>query len=213
MPNIVLNNIKVFYEDNHHGGGIRWAPEFSKIFSNSPDLKNKKFHRALELCCGPGFIGFNLLGAGTVGKLALSDINPAVEENIKKTVKENKISKLVESFYLSDGLKNIGDDLFDCIVSNPPHINVMDPTIPKLNFQDPPILFSDPYFNFHKDLFSMLPKKLDKNGIAILLENKKYSPPEKLLGLDFEKKYPMLNLDLSLPCGHPDFYFVKLNVK
>ena len=56
-------------------------------------------------------------------------------------------------------------------------------------------------------------KKLDKNGIAILLENKKYSPPEKLLGLDFEKKYPMLNLDLSLPCGHPDFYFVKLNVK
>ena len=69
------------------------------------------------------------LERGTVGKLALSDINPAVEENIKKTVKEIKFLS-VEVIYLSDGLKNMGDDLFDCIVSNPPHINVMDPTIP-----------------------------------------------------------------------------------
>ena len=48
---------------------------------------------------------FNLLGAGTVGKLALSDINPAVEENIKKTVKENKISKLVSHFTYQMDLK------------------------------------------------------------------------------------------------------------
>ena len=89
QPNIVLNNIKVFCEDNHHGGGIRWAPEFSKIFSNSPDLKNKSF-AALELCCGPGFIGFNLLGAGTVRKLALGYINPAVEEKYKKLSKKIK---------------------------------------------------------------------------------------------------------------------------
>ena len=119
LSTIEFNNLKVYYEAHHHGGGIRWAPEFLKIFSNSLELKNKKFDRALELCCGPGFIGFNLLEAGIIHKLALSDINPAVEENIKKTVAENKISKIVEPFYLSDGLESVKGS-FDLIVSNPP---------------------------------------------------------------------------------------------
>ena len=212
LSTIEFNNVKVYYEAHHHGGGIRWAPEFLKIFSNSLELKNKKFDRALELCCGPGFIGFNLLGAGIIHKLALSDINPAVEENIKKTVVENKISKIVEPFYLSDGLESVKGS-FDLIVSNPPHIDVKDPTVPALNFQDPPILYSDPNFNFHKNLFKTLPKKLKKGGILLLLENRKYSPPTKLLGKDFAQKNPQLDVDLQLPCGHPDFYFIKLSSK
>jgi len=212
MPEVNLSNIDVYYETRHNGGGIRWAPEFLELFRTHPKLRHKQFNRALELCSGPGFIGFNLLGGGIVKRLALSDINPAVEPNIIKTVSKNSLDHQVEKFYLSDGLANV-DGTFDLIVSNPPHIDVMDPDVPALNFQDPPILYSDANFKLHKHLFKSAQEKLTKDGIIVLLENGRYSPPEKILGGDFEKNFPNLTVDLSLPCTHSDFYFIKLKVQ
>jgi 16S rRNA G1207 methylase RsmC len=57
-----------------------------------------KQRRAFEWCCGPGFIGFSMLGHGLCESLCLSDINAAAVSSCQYTVRVNKLSDRVSVY-------------------------------------------------------------------------------------------------------------------
>ena len=115
--------------------------------SSSLSLKSRgmpKQKRAFEWCCGPGFIGFSMLGNGLCETLCLSDINPAAVSSCQHTVRVNKLSDRV-SVYQSDNLKSIPrSEMWNLIVSNPPHF---------IDQYEGDIRAHDPDWRIHRNFF------------------------------------------------------------
>lgn len=194
-----FKNLTVSFQDKHNGGGVKWAPEFVE-HAQALGLKPK---RVLEYCCGPGFIGFSLLEGGFGEELLLVDINPAVEKDINLTLENNPDFQDKTRFKLATRLAELaGEESFDLIVANPPHVNVLDPNAPRVEFNDPPILYSDPSWQIHKNLFEDAAKLLAADGALLLVENGTFSSLSDFLemGVDFEMQ--------ELPASREDFYFI-----
>lgn len=192
-------NLKVSFQDKHNGGGVKWAPEFVE---HAKEL-NLKPKRVLEYCCGPGFIGLSLLEAGFGDELYLVDINPAVECDLKETLSNNPHLADKVTFLLSSRLSEIKDESgFDLIVANPPHVDVLDPNSPRVDFNDPPILYADPSWQIHKNLFEDAPGMLTTNGQLLLIENGTYSAIT-----DFTEMANQFDLK-ELSASREDFYFI-----
>ncbi len=192
----------VFYQEIHHGGGIRWAPEFRNYFEKN----SIRCNTLVEWCCGPGYIGFELLTSGFCEKLVLHDINKEVFLDVEQTLSRlpQKFSDKVEIIH-SNTLSSV-TGCVDCIVGNPPHVDVLDPSTPALPFyNDPPILYSDPGWQIHKNFFNDACKKITKDGFLLLLENGYYSDLSTFLEMGSE-----VGLELtSIQTSHPKFWFMR----
>ena len=113
----------------------------SSLFFKSQGMPKQK--RVFEWCCGPGFIGFSMLGNGFCETLCLSDINPKAVASCHHTVRVNKLSDRV-SAYQSDNLKGIPrSEIWNLIVSNPPHF---------IDQYEGDIRAHDPEWLIHRDL-------------------------------------------------------------
>ena len=198
------NGASCYYEDRHNGGGVRWATDFVSFF--------EKFHpngcnSILEWCCGPAFIGFDLLAAGFCKRLTLVDINPDIKSGVERTIDElgelgNKVSLVIRSDLQTLDLK----EKFDVIVGNPPHVDVLDPATPALPFSDdPPILYSDPGWQIHRRFFSCLPIILKRSGEFVLIENGYYTSLETFKDMPEASEVLLTHEDSS----HEKFWFLR----
>lgn len=79
--------------------------------------------RCLEICAGPGFIGFALLGRAACTTLVLADVNPLSVAAARETIRVNNLGDHAVA-YVSDGLAGLPrseEGRLDLVVSNPPH--------------------------------------------------------------------------------------------
>ena len=105
----------VYYKGNHNGGG----PLFIKYIFGTDDFleEHKDCKSVLELCSGPGFIGWYLYKNLKMESAHFLDIHKPVGDDLKITCEENNEEL---NFYHSDGFKSYDGPKVDLIVMNPP---------------------------------------------------------------------------------------------
>ena len=165
--------ITVFYTDDTEGGGQHFGQDFiSKIKIKYP---NRKFSKVFEWCSGPGFIGFSLLSHGICDKLCLTDLHNPALELLDQTInyQENNCSDLVSTYLLKDMGLLPAHEMFDLVVSNPPHYNKNVSQLENANR-----ICSDINWQSHKNFFNNIKSHLMPNGIILLQENYKGSTPD-----------------------------------
>ena len=134
--------IDISYRSELDGGGTEFGQQFIPFLKSRGMPKQK---RAFEWCCGPGFIGFSMLGNGLCETLCLSDINSAAVSSCQHTVRVNELSDRV-SVYQSDNLKSIPrSEMWNLIVSNPPHF---------IDQYEGDIRAHDPDWQIHRNFFA-----------------------------------------------------------
>ena len=170
MLDITYGNIKIFYEEKlDGGGGLKWNSEILDAFKNNIGYCNS----VLDICCGPGLIGFNILGHSLCKNLTLSDINLAALELCNKTIKYNNLENNVSTIQ-SNCFDNIPKSTYDLIISNPPHYydNSKAPRKENYMFDVDPLIFVDWDWGFHETFYSNVSKYLNKDGHVLMLEAK-----------------------------------------
>lgn len=158
-------DLSVFYEKRFDGGGTTFG--FNAI--TKPEIIDKIQDQGdvLEICSGPGFIGYTLLKYDKVNRLVLSDINPEVRDGIETT---NRFNNLKVEFIQSDCFDSIeGYNKFDTIVSNPPHFKTERPN--GYRSSEEKLISLDYDMQFHKKFFETVHNYLKPNGKIILIEN------------------------------------------
>lgn len=177
--NLLEGNLPIYYKDGQNGGGIMWVDEMK-------DYTFPKMNKVMEMCSGPGFMGFYLHNKYRTEKLILVDIHKPLEESINKTNTENNLNA---EFYLSDAFEQYDGDKVDFIVSNPPHITsekdlqVFYDSNNNIDSDKKRILF-DKDFQFHKKFLGKLDNYLTSGGYLFLLENSNSIPVSKILELN-----------------------------
>ena len=155
----MLNFKNIYYDGSLDGGGRIWI-DYVKHYDFP------KFDSIMEMCSGPGFMGFFLGMKYGVQDIHLVDIHPPCLQSIQETNKHNNLNA---KFYLSDTFDNYDGPKVDFICSNPPHLESM----PKKYFEDyDPRILVDKDWYFHKKFFKDIHKYLKIGGHLLLLENK-----------------------------------------
>jgi methylase of polypeptide subunit release factors len=153
-----IRGFDIRYRSELDGGGTDFGQQFIPFLRSRGMPKQK---RAFEWCCGPGFIGFSMLGHGLWEILCLSDINPAAA-SCQHTVRVNKLSDRV-SVCQSDNLKSIPrSEMWNLIVSNPPHF---------VDQYEGDIRAHDPDWRIHRNFFETVSDHLAEDGVIVLQEN------------------------------------------
>ena len=117
MKQFILKKGKVIYDEIYDGGGSSFGVNALKDEKVKSVIKKGNI---LEMCSGPGFMGFYLNFEGYADYLILSDINDAHDSYIKKTIEENNLTNT--KFIQSDGFKSFYiHNNFDTIIMNAPH--------------------------------------------------------------------------------------------
>lgn len=166
METFDIDDLKVFYEKRFDGGGTTFG--FNAITKPIISDYIQEFSDVLEMCSGPGFIGYTLLKKKKANRLVLSDINIDLYPSIQETNESNKLQNV--EFILSDCFDAISEEnKFDVIVSNPPHFKTMRPD--GYRSREEKLISLDFDMEFHKKLFDSAHKFLNPNGKIILIEN------------------------------------------
>lgn len=158
-------DLSVFYEKRFDGGGTTFG--FNAITKSDILEKIQDRGDVLEICSGPGFIGYTLLKYNKVNRLVLSDINPEVRDGIEST---NRFNNLKVEFIQSDCFDSMEDsNKFDTIVSNPPHFKTERPN--GYRSSEEKLISLDYDMQFHKKFFESAHRYLNPNGKIVLIEN------------------------------------------
>jgi methylase of polypeptide subunit release factors len=160
-----------------------------------------KQERAFEWCCGPGFIGFSMLGNGLCETLCLSDINPAAVSSCQHTVRANKLADRV-SVYQSDNLKSIPrSEIWNLIVSNPPHF---------VDQYEGDIRAHDPDWQIQRNFFETVSDHLAEDGVIVLQENNRGSTVEAFRPMIEQSGFDIAFMDGDYPTltRESSFYFI-----
>ena len=185
-----VGNIEVMYGQYQNGGG----PFYNKF--NKLILSEYFGVDALEICSGPGFIGYDLLESGIASHVDLADKNPAVEKYIKIT---NEKSGHRTRFYESDALDSVPEYEYSLIIGNPPHLQTeeqyklleddgfVDSSWPKEKLEYERKILLDQDFSFHTKFFSKVDNYLKVGGSIVLYENADFIKPEELINLASNK--------------------------
>ncbi len=162
---LLLEGGRVFYEEKYDGGGTTFGINSLK----HTNVKNQiKKGTILEMCSGPGFMGFYLNFKGYTDELYLSDINDDVKSGIEKTIEYNNLTNT--KFINSNGFTNISKDLkFDTIIINPPHFS--SPRIGGYDSLENELMSLDNNMEFHKKFIDEAKYYLKQNGIILLIGN------------------------------------------
>lgn len=164
----MLNFNNVYWKKGLNGGGINWVRDFY-------DYDFPKVNSIMEMCSGPGFMGFHIAMKYGIKDIHLIDIHKPCRECIEETNKQNNLNA---KFYLSDAFDNYDGPKVDFICSNPPHM----PFAPEYDEYDPRILIDTDY-SFHKKFFRDLHKYLNVGGYLFLLENIHFVSPDFIYSL------------------------------
>ena len=129
------------------------------------DFKYKEV-KILDLCTGSGVIAISLAKYINRSKIFATDISNKAIQIAKLNAEKNLVHKKIE-FILSDMFKNINEDKYDVIVSNPPYIKTE--VIKNLDkqVQNEPILALDggiDGLNFYKIIAENAYKFLNNRG-------------------------------------------------
>lgn len=158
-------NLSVFYEKRFDGGGTTFG--FNAITKSNIIDKIQDQGDVLEICSGPGFIGYTLLKYNKANRLVLSDINSEVRDSIETT---NRFNNLKVEFIHSDCFDSMEDsNKFDTIVSNPPHFKTERPN--GYRSSEEKLISLDYDMQFHKKFFESAHRYLNPNGKIVLIEN------------------------------------------
>ena len=157
----MLNFKNIYYDGSLDGGGRIWI-DYVKHYDFP------KFDSIMEMCSGPGFMGFFLGMKYGVQDIHLVDIHPPCLQSIQETNKQNNLNA---KFYLSDTYDNYDGPMVDFICSNPPHLVEKPETLRQYTDYDPRI-WVDKDWHFHKKFFKDLHKYLKVGGHLLLMENK-----------------------------------------
>jgi methylase of polypeptide subunit release factors len=157
--------LSVFYEKRFDGGGTTFG--FNAVTKSDIINKIQDQGDVLEICSGPGFIGYTLLKYNKANRLVLSDINSEVRDGIETT---NRFNNLKVEFIQSDCFDSMEDsNKFDTIVSNPPHFKTERPN--GYRSSEEKLISLDYDMQFHKKFFESAHKFLNPNGKVVLIEN------------------------------------------
>ena len=188
----------ISYRSELDGGGTDFGQKFI------PFLRSRgmpKQERVFEWCCGPGFIGFSMLGNGLCETLCLSDINPAAVSSCQHTVRANKLTDRV-SVYQSDNLRSIPrSEIWNLIVSNPPHF---------VDQYEGDIRAHDPDWQIHGDFFETVSGHLAEDGVIVLQENNRGSIVETFRPMIEQSGFEIAFTDGDCPTltSESSFYFI-----
>jgi methylase of polypeptide subunit release factors len=165
METFNIIDLSVFYEKRFDGGGTTFG--FNAITKSDIINKIQDQGDVLEICSGPGFIGYTLLKYNKANRLVLSDINSEVRDGIETT---NRFNNLKVEFIQSDCFDSMEDsNKFDTIVSNPPHFKTERPN--GYRSSEEKLISLDYDMQFHKKFFESAHKFLNPNGKVVLIEN------------------------------------------
>jgi methylase of polypeptide subunit release factors len=165
MKEFLIEKRKVYFEEHLDGGGTWFGVE---IIKNSLVLSNINKGKILEMCSGPGFMGFYLNFIGLADELYLIDINEENKDYINETIKCNELTntKFIHSNVFESFTENI---VFDTIISNPPHFVNPNWLIDEPDWQY--VLSIDEEWKFHKNFFNNVEKFMNENTKIVLIEN------------------------------------------
>lgn len=182
-------DFSVYYKLENDGGG----PIFIKnIYSKKHFLdKHKDCKSLLEVCSGPGFVGWYLFRKLQMDEVHFLDIHEPVKEDLKMTADKNSTDL---NFYLSDGFKNYNGPKVDLIVCNSPFMNTekhYSDFALKMNIsgdkriKNDKRLYLDKGLELHKNLLENFNKFLTDKGRIVFLQDKQYASRERLEKFNF----------------------------
>lgn len=163
-----INDFNLIYTDfpKMDGGGTSIGLDFVNLLDKQ--YPGRKFNRCLEWCSGPGFIGFNLLLNNYCQELCLVDnYKPALDCALDSIAGLN----IPVTTYCIDQIADLPPtEVFDLIVSNPPHfsIEVYQQEVIKKNNKR---IYYDLDWQIHYEFFQNIKKNLSTNGIILLQES------------------------------------------
>jgi methylase of polypeptide subunit release factors len=166
MKEFLIEKRKVYYEEHLDGGGTWFGVETIK---NNLVLSNINKGKILEICSGPGFMGFYLNFIGLADELFLIDINKENEKYINETIKHNNLTNT--NFIHSDVFESFTENItFDTIISNPPHFANKE-IYENKEWEQWMTLLVDRDWSFHKKFFNSVEKFMNENTKIIFIEN------------------------------------------
>ena len=146
-----------------HGGGNL----IGKNIVDRAKTHNKKFKRALDMCCGAGFIGAGLLKEDLVEELHCTDINPKAVE----LCTANMLNCGYEAnCYVSNVFENVRVK-FDLITVNPPWWSTYCRQMTKYKDIQSQLIWLDKDWAWHRKFLRNLHLYLNEGGVCILQEN------------------------------------------
>ena len=189
MKEILIENKKIYFKDNLEGGGIAFGVDAIK---NNLAFYNISKGKTLEICSGPGFIGFYLNFIGLADELYLIDINEENRDCINETIKYNELTNT--KFIQSDSFKSFYiHNTFDTIIMNPPHYSS------ERNggyiSKEEELICMDKDLKFQKDFFRAARNYLKKDGVIILIGNMGGIQPEETLEIAKNDMFKFMNKD------------------
>ena len=202
-------NFPVFFYGKHNGGGPLFI---DYIFSKKEFLEeHKDCKTALEVCSGPGFIGFYLYKYLNLDFINFVDINGEVEESVNKTIQHNNVNG---KFFTSDALDDYTGGKVDLIVMNPPfftteeefnkHIEICG-IDNKESIERSRLITLDKNFKFHSKLVDKCLDILTDNGRIVFLEVINNIEPSKIINkLKGGKR--MTNRQFRVESQIPNYY-------
>jgi hypothetical protein len=209
-----LGGVAVHFLPQFDGGGQSYGQSFV------PYVKDRfgRVPRLLEWCCGPGFIGFSLLGHGLCDRLGLADIHPAVIDLCRTTIDRNGLESR-SAAYVSDCFDAIPPDVrWDLVVANPPHwlshaeLRRRETAVAAARggqverAERSPLIYLDPMWHTHRKFFAQVGDRLTEGGSAVLVEHRDGSSAESFADMVREAGLELVAAD-PLDDGSP-FYFL-----
>jgi len=164
MEEFIVEGRKIYYDTQFDGGGTTFGINALKDNVVESSIKSG---RILEMCSGPGFMGFYLNFKGLAKELTLVDINYENNSFIQKTILSNNLNNT--KFIASNGFDNLTDTLFDTIVINPPHYS--SPRINGYPTIQEELMSLDEDMYLHQEFFENAKDYLKKDGVIILIGN------------------------------------------
>lgn len=174
MKELLLENGKVIYDEIYDGGGTTFGVNALRDTRVKSIIKKGNI---LEMCSGPGFMGFYLNFEGFADYLTLSDINDVHSSYIQQTIQNNNLTNT--KFIQSNGFKSFNDDKFDTIVMNAPHY--ASPRNGGYVSMEEELICLDQDLEFHKHFFKYAKNYLKKDGVIILIGNMGGIQPEQIM--------------------------------
>jgi len=116
----VTRRIAVASNERLDGGGKHMGPRIAQYVAHRLGMG---IPRCVEVCAGPGYIGFLLLASGLCETMVFVEVNPWAIEFLRMTVEQNGLEDVVDIFHADvlDGVPESEYGRWSLVVSNPPH--------------------------------------------------------------------------------------------